>query len=117
MRGICELCGNWEDLEKHHAFGGARRKISERWGAYLYLCPWCHRIDADAVHRSFKTRDMVQRMIQAKVMLEQDWTVETWKAAGFEKNYLDEDELADLRAVPENNIGAFRVMEPAALPY
>jgi len=118
MRGICELCGNWEDLEKHHAFTGARRKISERYKAYIHVCPWCHRIDADAIHRSCRTRDLVQRMAQKKVMREQGWTVEQWQAAGFEKNYLDAEELEELTAPPLDNLGGFRVLDTVpALPY
>ena len=48
MKGICFLCGNYEQLEEHHIFGGARRPISTKYGLTVQLCPWCHRIDADS---------------------------------------------------------------------
>ena len=33
----CYLCENIQNLEKHHAFGGALRKKSEQYGLWVYL--------------------------------------------------------------------------------
>ena len=42
---VCYFCGRTYGLEKHHIFGGvANRKISERIGAWVWLCgSTCHR--------------------------------------------------------------------------
>ena len=61
MKGICFLCGNYETLEEHHIFGGARRPISTKYGLTVHLCPWCHRIDADSAHRSGKTAELLHQ--------------------------------------------------------
>jgi hypothetical protein len=114
MRGICELCGNWEDLEEHHVFPGPLRKISTKYNAKAYLCVWCHQVDPDSVHRCRATAEALKAKTQRRVMQEQKWSLEDWLAA-FGKSYLDEEELAELGAAPENNIGAFRVMEDAPL--
>ena len=44
----CWLCGKTDyglnRLERHHIFGGANRKKSERYGLIVYLCgETCHR--------------------------------------------------------------------------
>ena len=88
MKGICWLCGNYEELERHHIFPGrALRPLSEKYNATVDLCPWCHRIDRDAVHNSRETRKIVQDYGQRKVMREQGWTAEQFLAV-FGKNYL-----------------------------
>ncbi len=46
----CYLCGNMKDLENHHIFGGPNRKLSERYGLKVYLCPRCHRDNKVGVH-------------------------------------------------------------------
>ena len=40
----CYLCGRTGSLETHHVFGGvANRRISEKYGLTVKLCPNCHR--------------------------------------------------------------------------
>ena len=113
MKGICWLCGNYEELERHHIFPGrALRPLSEKYNATVDLCPWCHRIDRDAVHNSRETRKIVQDYGQRKVMREQGWTAEQFRAV-FGKNYLIDDEPEE-RPGP----GVFTLLdEPAALPF
>ena len=45
----CYICGG-RATEEHHVFHGSNRKKSEKWGLKVYLCPWCHRIKATAIH-------------------------------------------------------------------
>lgn len=92
MKGICFLCGNYETLEEHHIFGGARRSISTKYGLTVHLCPWCHRIDADSAHRSGKTAELLHQYGQHKAMTEQNWSREEF-IAHFGKNYLDEAQI------------------------
>ena len=40
----CYVCGRQYGLEKHHVFAGvANRRLSERWGLWIFLCDSCHR--------------------------------------------------------------------------
>ena len=93
-RGTCFLCGMYGETEEHHIFGGARRSISTKYKATVRLCAGCHREDRDAVHRCGETRIALQQYGQRKVMAEQGWTVEEFRAV-FGKNYLDEEEMGD----------------------
>ena len=46
----CFFCGSHRNLEKHHIFGGANRRWSEKYGLTVYLCPHCHRDNREGVH-------------------------------------------------------------------
>ncbi len=37
----CMVCGS-PTVHEHHIFGGANRKISEKYGLKVYLCPYHH---------------------------------------------------------------------------
>ena len=112
MEGICWLCGNWETLERHHIFPGrANRPLSEKYNATVDLCPWCHRIDADAVHRSADTRKVVQAYGQRKVMREQGWTREEFMAV-FGRAYDDGEDVPEPEIVDNHS---FRELEPIPL--
>lgn len=44
MLGECYICSRYTNLEEHHAFQGANRKICDRFPRMkFYLCPECHR--------------------------------------------------------------------------
>lgn len=119
MKGICFLCGNYEQLEEHHIFGGARRPISTKYGLTVHLCPWCHRIDADSAHRSGETADLLHRYGQHKAMVEQKWSKEEF-ITHFGKNYLDEAELWAIENpdMSWDNEEAFHLIEEGAvLPF
>lgn len=101
--GKCFLSGTYGIVERHHIFGGARRDLSERYGLVVYLSPEKHQIDRDSAHRSGETADRLHRYGQRKAMLENDWTVEQFRLV-FGKNYLDADELAEIRAMQEKKL-------------
>jgi len=46
----CYVCGRETNLHKHHIFGGANRKISERYGCWVYLCAYHHNMSYEGVH-------------------------------------------------------------------
>ena len=119
MKGICFLCGNYEQLEEHHIFGGARRPISTKYGLTVHLCPWCHRIDADSAHRSGKTAELLHKYGQHKAMVEQKWSKEEF-IAHFGKNYLDEAQIWGIEHPDDSwdNESAFQLVEEGAvLPF
>ena len=64
MRQACQLCGQWHYLEKHHVFGAANRKHSEKWGMVIELCPACHRTGRQSVHQCRETADKVKAHYQ-----------------------------------------------------
>lgn len=49
----CFLCGRMGDLDRHHCIHGtANRKLAEADGLWVWLCPNCHTMSPDAVHRN-----------------------------------------------------------------
>jgi len=96
----CFLCGRngtGDPLDRHHIFGGALRKKSEKYGLVVYLCHHdCHEFGKKAVHRCAETRQMIQEYGQRKAMAEQGWTVEEFRLE-FGKNYLEEESTNDFR--------------------
>ncbi len=129
---LCGANGTMDPLDKHHIFGGGLRSTSEKYGATVYLCHHkCHEYGPKAAHRCRETREKLQIYGQKKVMIEQGWTVEEWRLA-FGKNYLSEDELAEVAAAiageelptevaqpRKENRGrsAFKVLPALALPF
>lgn len=87
----CFLCGrngNGDPLDKHHIFGGANRKKSEKYGAVVYLCHRrCHENGKEAVHKNRETELRLKQYGQLKVMGEQGWTEEEFRAE-FGKSWL-----------------------------
>lgn len=85
---LCGANGNGDPLERHHIFGGANRKLSEKYGLVVYLCGnSCHRNGDYAAHRNSDTAALLHRYGQAKAMREQGWTAEQFRDV-FGKNYL-----------------------------
>lgn len=47
----CLVCKTTLDLHKHHVFGGnGRRKVSEEYGCWVYLCARHHNMSKAGVH-------------------------------------------------------------------
>ena len=54
----CLVCGTPMNLHKHHIYeGNGRRSLSEKWGAWCYLCPRHHNMSNQGVHFN-KTLDL-----------------------------------------------------------
>lgn len=112
----CWLCGRngtTDPLDKHHIFGGAYRKKSEKYGLTVRLCHHrCHEYGPEAAHRSPETAQLLHEYGQRKVMREQGWTVEEFRLE-FGKNYIDEDEEIQEEYYP----GEFVRVYEEDLPY
>lgn len=53
---LCARNGSSDRLERHHIFGGPRRRLSEKYGLVVYLCgERCHRNGKYAAHRNKDT--------------------------------------------------------------
>lgn len=56
----CWFCGSSEWLERHHIFGGAYRKKSDREGLWVYLCHYCHNTPPNGVHFNRENMDRLR---------------------------------------------------------
>lgn len=87
----CFLCGRngaEDPLDKHHIFGAAYRKKSEKYGLVVDLCHHrCHELGRKAVHRNGSVMRQLRRYGQLKAMQEQGWT-EADFIREFGKSYL-----------------------------
>lgn len=92
----CWLCGRngtAEPLDKHHIFGGAYRKKSEKYGLTVYLCHGsCHIFGEKAVHSCRETMDELHRYGQKMAMERMGWTKEDFMRE-FGRNYNEEGKL------------------------
>jgi hypothetical protein len=119
--GTCFLCGRngtTDPLDEHHIFfGWANRRISDGYNVTVPLChDRCHENGPKAAHKCRETNEMLKRYGQRKLMLEQGWTVDEFRAV-MGKNWLDEDELEEIYAIqrgeltPESYEGGFEAVE------
>lgn len=87
----CWLCGrngSADPLDRHHIFGGWRRKKSEKYNLVVYLCHRdCHIFGPDAVHQNAETMQRLHEYGQRKAMKENRWSKEDF-IREFGKNYL-----------------------------
>ena len=90
--GRCWLCGEpaaWNDpLDKHHVFGGALRRKSERDGLWVKLHHYrCHEDGPRSVHRCAAIRRQLQEAAQRAWMKERGAGEEAFRAAYY-KSYI-----------------------------
>lgn len=87
----CWLCGKngySDKLDKHHIFGGAMRKKSEKYGLTVYLCHnECHIFGKNAVHNNYETMQRLHEYGQRKAMKENGWSIDEFRKQ-FGKNYI-----------------------------
>lgn len=61
----CHCCGRYvAKPHKHHIFGAANRKWSEKYGLWVFLCPECHNMSAHCVHRDKELMGVYHRLGQ-----------------------------------------------------
>ena len=85
---LCGANGSADPLDRHHIFGGAYRKKSEKYGLVVDLChDRCHIFGGYAVHQNAKTMLQLKRYGQLKAMREQGWTEDEFRRE-FGKSYL-----------------------------
>lgn len=81
----CYQCGRENvPLERHHCLNNQpNRKLSEKYGLTVYLCPECHR----TVHAEYGLREHLKQTAQRKAMKKYGWSVDDFRRI-FGKNYL-----------------------------
>lgn len=91
MMRKCWLCGkngNGDPLDRHHIFGGANRKKSEKYGLVVDLCHHeCHIFGKNAAHQNAETMQKLHEYGQKKAMEENNWTIPDF-IREFDRNYL-----------------------------
>ena len=81
----CALCETTLNLERHHVMHGtANRRLAEKYGLWIWLCPEHHRGKMSPHHNA--NIDMAFKMAGQKAF-EEIYSHEEWMAA-FGRNYL-----------------------------
>lgn len=84
---VCFLCGGWGACEWHHIFGGANRKLSEKYGLKVRLHHHCHNEPPQGVHFNKEVMNELRRLGQQKAMECYGWDVDKFRSI-FGKSYL-----------------------------
>ena len=108
----CFLCGRngtTDPLDAHHIFGGANRKLSEKYALVVPLCHnRCHENGKDSVHRNAATAQALHEFGQRLCMERMGWSIEEFRAV-FGKNYIPEpSESEDMFDDPSGGPVSFR---------
>lgn len=83
----CFVCHSQRFLEVHHCMHGtANRKIADRLGLTIYLCPYCHRGNA-GVHHNADLDLKIKKIAEQAYLDYYGATKEDWVRT-FGKNYL-----------------------------
>ena len=112
----CWLCGKNgtdEPLDRHHIFGGANRRKSEKLGLVVDLCHGsCHISGKRAAHRCRETAQALHEYGQRMAMEKMGWSTEEF-VREFGRNYLDEANVATEQNVQRfPSSGASRHLPP-----
>ena len=88
----CYFCGRKTMLQRHHVMSGtANRKISDRYGLWIWCCHDCH-TGKYGVQYNAKKAKLLKK--EAQITFEEMYSEELWMKE-FRKNYKyeeDEDE-------------------------
>ena len=64
---VCLVCGTTLNLHRHHIFYGmAKRKISEKYGCWCYLCAIHHNLSNAGVHFNKELDTELKQMAQKR---------------------------------------------------
>ena len=85
----CFICKGRASEIHHVMHGWANRKLADKYGLTVGLCPRCHREGAFAVHQSDYTDRWLKRIGQRA--FEKEHSHKFWMEL-FGVNYLDEEE-------------------------
>lgn len=81
----CYLCGRQFGLERHHVLAGtANRKLSEKYGLWVYLCHNCHTGNGGA---QYEKELNLRLKREAQEAFEREYDGESFRDI-FGKNYL-----------------------------
>ena len=84
MRGLCDICMQYGDLDRHHVFGAGARKASEKYGAVVWICRECHN---NIHHRHPAQYLWLKKQWQDRLMAENGWDIDEF-IKRFGRSYL-----------------------------
>jgi len=85
---VCYVTGSPMNLHEHHIFGGANRKLSEKYGLKVWLRAEWHNMSDKGVHFNKSFDIQLKKEGQEKAMEHYGWTVEEFIKI-FGRNYID----------------------------
>lgn len=85
----CLITGS-PKAERHHVYGGTRRKLSEKWGAIAYLAKDFH-TGKHGVHNGNKELRLMLQAETQKRFEAAGWTREEFIGT-FGQNYIDDED-------------------------
>ena len=89
----CYYCGRLDGLEKHHVFGGPNRKISDRYGLWIWCDSYHHRDLKEGVqYNKYKNLQLKQ---DAQMAFEKTHPRSMWMEL-IRKNYLGTVEKGEI---------------------
>lgn len=67
---------------------GPSRKVSEKFGGIVYLCPYHHTLGGkNCVHENYELREELKREFQSRFL--EDYDLDMWMKL-FRKNYMED---------------------------
>lgn len=88
-KGVCYYCQIQSQTEKHHIFyGNPNRKLSERYGLWVYLCLEHHRTSPKAVHAGCREIDQALKVAGQRAFENRHGNRQDFVRI-FGKNYLE----------------------------
>lgn len=81
-RERCFLCGRYGPTQRHHCLNGPDRKMADRDGLTVQLCPECHRRLHDKGEHYLELKQVAQRAFEAR------YSRDLWMGI-YGRNYLD----------------------------
>lgn len=88
----CLITGRTDRLERHHLFGGAYRKKSDRLGLVVDLTHDMHNEPPYGAHHNKQTMLALHKYGQALAMERYGWDIDRFREE-FGMNYLDEQDI------------------------
>ena len=61
---VCFICGTPFNLHKHHIYEAYRRKNSEKYGCWIYLCARHHNMSNQGIHFNKKLDTAIKQRCQ-----------------------------------------------------
>lgn len=62
----CFVCEMTIGLHRHHIFGAANRKISDKQGCWVYLCGYHHNLSNQGVHNNRELDLKIKELCQER---------------------------------------------------
>lgn len=86
----CYFCGRYP-VVVHHIYKAANRKISDKHGFIVHLCPNCHTLKTDSVHGKEGHLKDLHLMKACQLAYEENHSRAEFMAL-IGRNYIEEDE-------------------------